>query len=59
GKPSEVAIYNYTSIVFAIAIGFGIWKEVPDKWSILGSIILIGTGINLYIQKRKVLINFK
>ncbi len=50
GKPSEVAIYNYTSIVFAIAIGFGIWKEVPDKWSILGSIILIGTGINLYIQ---------
>ena len=46
GKPSEVAIYNYTSIVFAIAIGFGIWKEVPDKWSILGSIILIGTGIN-------------
>lgn len=59
GKPSEVAIYNYTSIVFAIAIGFGIWKEVPDKWSILGSIIFIGTGINLYIQKRKVLINFK
>ena len=59
GKPSEVAIYNYTSIVFAIAIGFGIWKEVPDKWSILGSIILIGTGVNLYIQKRKVLINFK
>lgn len=59
GKPSEVAIYNYTSIVFAIAIGFGIWKEVPDKWSILGSVILIGTGINLYIQKRKVLINFK
>lgn len=59
GKPSEVAIYNYTSIVFAIAIGFGIWKEVPDKWSILGSIILIGTGINLYIQKRKVLISFK
>ena len=59
GKPSEVAIYNYTSIVFAIAIGFGIWKEVPDKWSILGSIILFGTGINLYIQKRKVLINFK
>lgn len=59
GKPSEVAIYNYTSIVFAIAIGFGIWKEVPDKWSIFGSIILIGTGVNLYIQKRKVLINFK
>ena len=59
GKPSEVAIYNYTSIVFAIAIGFGKWKEGPDKWSILGSIILIVTGINLYIQKRKVLINFK
>ena len=59
GKPSEVAIYNYTSIVFAIIIGFAIWREVPDKWSILGSIILIGTGINLYIQKRKALISIK
>lgn len=59
GKPSEVAIYNYTSIVFAIIIGFAIWREIPDKWSILGSIILIGTGINLYIQKRKALISIK
>lgn len=53
GKPSEVAIYNYTSIIFAIIIGFVVWGEIPDKWSILGSVILIGTGVNLYIQKRK------
>lgn len=57
GKPSEVAIYNYTSIVFAIVIGFVIWGEIPDKWSILGSLILIGTGINLYIQKKKILLS--
>lgn len=57
GKPSEVAIYNYTSIVFAIVIGFIIWGEIPDKWSVLGSLILIGTGINLYIQKKKILLS--
>lgn len=59
GKPSEVAIYNYTSIIFAIFVGYVIWKEVPDMWSIIGSIVLIGTGVNLYLQKRKILINFK
>lgn len=53
GKPSEVAIYNYTSIVFSIIIGFIIWGKVPDFYSLLGSCVLIGTGINLYIQKRR------
>lgn len=56
GKPSEVAIYNYTSIIFAMLIGFVIWKELPDIWSLLGGFILILTGVNLYIQKRKKLI---
>lgn len=55
GKPSEVAIYNYTSIVFALVLGYMIWGEIPDLLSIFGSLILIGTGINLYFQKRKVL----
>lgn len=59
GKPSEVAIYNYTSIIFAIFVGYIIWKEVPDMWSIIGSLVLIGTGINLYVQKRKILISEK
>ena len=55
GKPSEVAIYNYTSIIFAVALGFVIWGEIPDLWSICGIVMLIGTGINLYLQKRKIL----
>lgn len=55
GKPSEVAIYNYTSIVFALGLGYVIWGEIPDLLSIFGSLILIATGINLYFQKRKVL----
>ncbi len=56
GKSNEVAIYNYTSIIFSILIGYFIWSEIPDKWSIIGSTILITTGINLYIQKRKKLL---
>ena len=56
GKSNEVAIYNYTSIIFSILIGYLIWSETPDKWSIIGSTILITTGINLYIQKRKKLL---
>lgn len=56
GKSNEVAIYNYTSIIFSILIDYFIWSEIPDKWSIIGSTILITTGINLYIQKRKKLL---
>ncbi len=50
---SEVAIYNYTNIVFSSIIGFFIWMEVPDYLSILGGLIIIIMAIIVYFKDKK------
>lgn len=49
---SEVAIYNYTNIVFSAIIGFILWNEVPDLLSVLGDIIIIGVAIVSYMHNK-------
>lgn len=50
---SEVAIYNYTNIVFSIIIGFFIWREIPDMLSILGGTIITLMAIVVYFYNKK------
>ena len=50
---NEVAIYNYTSIIFAGGIGFILWKELPDFLSIIGSVIIIVVSLILFFYNKK------
>ena len=50
---SEVAVYNYTNIVFSIIIGFFIWGEIPDLLSILGGAIITIMAIVVYFYNIK------
>lgn len=49
---SEVAIYNYTNIVFSSIIGFFIWKEVPDMLSVIGGIIITAMAVIIYLYNK-------
>ena len=53
-KASELAIYNYTNIIFSAIIGFIIWEEISDTLSIIGGsvIILVSLGVYLYNLRR-------
>jgi len=53
GKASEIAIYNYSNIIFAGIIGFALWTEVPDLLSITGGIIIIVSSIYVFIFNTK------
>ncbi len=48
---SDIAIYNYTNIVFAGWWGFMIWQEVPDFMSISGAILIVGISLALFIYQ--------
>ena len=48
---SEITIYNYASIFFSMIIGILFFKDYPDIQSILGAILIIGSGIFLYIRR--------
>ena len=53
GKASEVSIFNYMGIPISAAIGFGLWGEVPDVWSLVGALLIIGAGVVMYLFKGK------
>lgn len=50
---STVAPFEYTAIVFALSFGVLIWNEIPDAWMLVGTAIVIGSG--LYILHRELL----
>lgn len=49
----EVSIYNYSSIVFSIIVGFIIWSEVPDIYSLIGGALIISIAFILFYSNKK------
>ncbi len=49
---SEIAIYNYANIIFVAIIGFIIWQEILDIYSIIGGIIIISISIMLFFLQK-------
>ncbi len=46
-----LAPFIYTEIVLAIALGFFVFGDLPNKWTLAGAAIVIGSG--LYILHRE------
>ena len=53
GQASAVAPFEYTALAWAIALDWLFWKTVPDHSTLLGSAIIIASGIYL-IRKEKI-----
>ncbi len=53
GNASAVAPFEYSALAWAIVLDFTIWHVVPDRYTLLGGTIIIGSGIYL-IRKEKV-----
>lgn len=49
----EVSIYTYSNILFSAVIGFILWTETPDIYSILGGILIVLSGIINFIFNKK------
>jgi drug/metabolite transporter (DMT)-like permease len=52
-----VAPFEYGAIIYASILGIAIWGEWPDRWSLLGIVVLIGSG--LYIWHREVTLGLR
>lgn len=50
-EASVVIPFDYTRLVFGAALGYLAFGEVPDTWTILGAIVIIGSS--LYIARRE------
>ncbi len=51
GDASLVAPFRYTGLLWATILGFLIWGQFPDNWTILGALVLVASGV--YIIERQ------
>lgn len=49
---SEVSVYNYAGIIFSAILGFVIWTEVPDLFTLIGGFLIIISGVLVYKVKK-------
>jgi drug/metabolite transporter (DMT)-like permease len=47
GQASVVAPFEYTALAWAMALDWLIWSTLPDRYTLLGAAIIIGSGIYL------------
>jgi len=52
GEIGFVAPFRYTILVWAILLGFLVFGDIPDTWTIVGSSIVIGMGIYTFYRER-------
>ena len=50
-EASALAPFKYFSLIWGVSIGFMVWGDVPDAWTMTGSMLIIGSG--LYILHRQ------
>jgi drug/metabolite transporter (DMT)-like permease len=44
--------FAYTLVVWAIILGFVAFGDVPDRWTILGGIIVVASGLYIWHRER-------
>ena len=44
-QPRQLAVYDYTNVVFAALLGFAVFGQVPDVFSWLGMAIIVAMGL--------------
>jgi drug/metabolite transporter (DMT)-like permease len=45
GEAAVITPVRYTSLIWATAIGYVVWRELPDAWVVLGSAVIIAGGL--------------
>jgi len=53
GEIGFAAPFRYTSLVWAIIMGYLMFSDIPDRWTLLGSAIVIVMGIYTFHRERK------
>ena len=54
GDIAVVAPFRYTVIIWAMIVGFVVWGEAPDLPMLVGSAIIIATGVYTFHRERRI-----
>jgi len=51
---SVLAPFVYTQMVWVIALGFLVFGQLPNRWTLTGAAIVVASGLYLLYRERKV-----
>ena len=54
-QASVLAPFIYTQIIWMILIGFIVFSDVPDMWTLIGAAIVVASGLFVFARERKTL----
>lgn len=49
----QISVYDYSQIIFASVLGFVLFGEIPDVYSLLGYLIIIGSSVLIFFYNRR------
>ena len=51
---SLVVPFSYSSLVWATLFGFLVFNALPDRWTLIGATLIIGSGLYIYYREIRV-----
>jgi len=49
---SLTAPFRYSSLLFAVLLGYGVWGQIPNAWAWAGIALLVGSGLYMVHSER-------
>ena len=49
----EISVYDYSQVIFSAFLGFVLFQQIPDQLSIIGYLLICGSGIALFLYHRR------
>ena len=48
----EISVYDYTQIIFSAVLGLIFFGQIPDGWSFLGYVAIVGAAVVMFIYNK-------
>lgn len=52
-EASAIAPFGYTGLIWAGFWGWLIWGQLPDRWTVLGALIIVGAGLYVWFREAR------
>lgn len=50
---SSISPFLYTQLLSMIGLGYLVFGDVPDLWTLMGSLVIVGSGVYLFHRERR------
>nr|WP_295946535.1 DMT family transporter [uncultured Agathobaculum sp.] len=48
----EISVFDYTQVLFSAILGFFLFGQVPDGWSVVGYVVICGVSVLMFFYNR-------